>query len=235
MDKITLLSHPYTSKVPVYGGGSEFIDIRSIKSIQAGDSCNVYYFGMNNHWGTHVDGPNHFHESGMTVVDYPPETWFFTSPKLVSLELEPGQIVNVADLVDHVDGDVDFLLIQSNWTRFRGEDVYGRNNPGLSPDIADWLRHFPRIRAVGIDWISVSSFANRELGREAHRAFLKPDGPPFLLIEDMNLSDIGGNLLLKQVVVAPLFVTGLDSVPCTVYGICEERRQSQYGHTERNR
>jgi hypothetical protein len=65
---------------------------------------------------------------------------------------------------------------------------------------------------------------NRELGRQAHRAFLNPesDGYPILIIEDMDLSaNLNG---LKQVWVAPLLVEGIDSAPYTIIGIFDDSK-----------
>jgi len=70
------------------------------------------------------------------------------------------------------------------------------------------------IKAVGIDFISISNLNNRALGKEAHIAFL---GNNVLLIEDMKLSCVHSNL--KTVIVLPLQVEGADGAPCTVIGI----------------
>ena len=82
----------------------------------------------------------------------------------------------------------------------RRENIYATNNPGLHPDLGRWFRvNYPEIRAVGMDWISISSFAHRETGREAHRAFLDPDGAgqPIVILEDMDLSSDLQNLKMN--------------------------------------
>ena len=71
---------------------------------------------------------------------------------------------------------------------------------------------------TGIDWISISPYQDRELGREAHRVFLDQKGRnnPVLLIEDMDLScDL---TKLRELWVLPLRVEKIDSAPCTVIG-----------------
>ncbi len=97
--------------------------------------------------------------------------------------------------------------------------MYSCDNPGIHPEVGGYLRElFPRIRAIGIDWISISPYQNRELGREAHRAFFDQEGRnnPVLLIEDMDLSnDLKG---LTEVWASPLRVERVDSAPCTVIG-----------------
>ena len=78
--------------------------------------------------------------------------------------------------------------------------------------------NLPSIRMIGIDWISISPYQDRELGREAHRVFLDQKGRnnPVLLIEDMDLS--GDLKELTEVWASPLRVERVDSAPCTVIG-----------------
>jgi len=47
---------------------------------------------------------------------------------------------------------------------------------------------FHILEPPGFDSISVSSFQNRMVGREAHRAFLDPKAP-ILLLEDIDLRE----------------------------------------------
>ena len=57
--------------------------IEPVKSIQGGDSANVFRITMENHWGTHVDAPYHFFDDGRKITDYPPEFWVFKSPDTI--------------------------------------------------------------------------------------------------------------------------------------------------------
>ncbi|MBF0456650.1 MAG: cyclase family protein [Nitrospirae bacterium] len=201
---------------PVYGG-TKSLDIKMRKSIAAGDTANVSSFTMENHWGTHVDAPNHFFDNGMKVYEYPPEFWFFKNPQVLSVSLEPSEVIK---LPLEIMPQTDLLLIQSNWGKRRHEEAYVKSNPGIDPEVGLYLRStYPHLRAVGLDWISVSPYADRQLGRHTHRAFLDPGGrnATILLIEDMNLSMELESL--REVVVLPLRIEGLDSAPCTVVGL----------------
>ncbi|KWT92840.1 cyclase family protein [Candidatus Magnetominusculus xianensis] len=204
---------------PVYGGTIS-LAIHTLKSISRGDSANVSSFTMENHWGTHVDAPNHFFNHGLKVFEYPPEFWFFKHPYVLQVSLEPSEILKG---LSELSPQTDLLLIQSNWCKRRHEEVYVKENPGIDPDVGFHLRSkYPHLRAVGIDWISVSPYTNRVLGRLTHRAFLDPDGQnaPIVLIEDMDLSS---NLTaLREVVVFPLRVEALDSAPCTIVGMFDD-------------
>ena len=80
----------------------------------------------------------------------------------------------------------------------------------------------PYVRAIGFDFISLSPYQNRNLGREAHRTFLDPEGvnAPILVIEDMDLSADLSRLI--SVWIFPLRISGVDSAPCTVIGAVED-------------
>ncbi|MBF0328454.1 MAG: cyclase family protein [Nitrospirae bacterium] len=212
------LSYPLDLKIPVYGKTAS-IDIKSVKSIDNGDSANVYAFAMENHWGTHVDAPNHFFVEGKKIADYPAGFWFFKSPQVIDIELLSSEMLISGSWFEQIKHDTDCLLLRSGWGMRRREEAYCIENPGIHPDVGRELRiKYPTIRALGIDWVSVSSYRNRELGREAHRALLREYGigEPPVIIEDMDLScDMAG---LRNVWVLPLRVCGLDSAPCTIIG-----------------
>lgn len=209
---------------PVYGGTTS-LDIQTRKSISRGDAANVSSFTMENHWGTHVDAPNHFFDNGMKVYEYPPGFWFFKNPQVMTVSLEPSEIIKLPleILPIAIAPQTDLLLIQSSWGKRRHEEAYVRENPGIDPEVGIYLRsNYPHLRALGIDWISVSPYADRQLGRHTHRAFLDPCGQnaPILLIEDMNLSMKLASL--REVVVLPLRIEGLDSAPCTIAGLFDD-------------
>lgn len=196
------------------------VNIERIKSISSGDSANVFGFKMENHWGTHIDAPNHFFAGGMSISEYPAEWFYFRSPQTINIELDPSEIFTVGDWVGHIKRGADILLFRSGWGGRRDTQEYVLQNPGIHPDVGLYLREkHPSIRAVGIDWISISSYTNRALGREAHRAFLDPEKPgnPISIIEDMRIPDNAGSL--KELWALPLLIEDMDSAPCTVAGV----------------
>ena len=74
---------------------------------------------------------------------------------------------------------------------------------------------------IGFDFVSLSCFQARDLGRRAHRAFLaqRPDGleevaAPILVIEDMHLAEL--DVAPRRVVIAPLMYDAADGAPVTV-------------------
>jgi arylformamidase len=220
MPEFRYLSHSLGQVVPAYGCENAELTLRQMKSVRDGDSCNTFWLGLENHFGTHVDAPAHFYDDGMTIAEYPPEAWLCHHPCVVRLELKENALIGIDILAGHIRETTDIVLIQSGFQRFRGMRKYSYNNPGLKPEVGSWLRReYPLVRMVGFDFVSLAAFQHRDLGREAHRAFLDPQGggTPILLIEDMDLScGLDG---LESVLVVPLRVAGLDSAPCTVIGV----------------
>jgi len=216
--KYRFLSHILASPLPTYGGqGSVLID--PVKSIQGGDSANVFRITIESHWGTHVDAPYHFFDNGKKITDYPAEFWIFKSPHTIQVDLKPSEVLEYGDWLNTITPGTEILLFQSGWGNRREEKNYCVENPGIHPEVGLYLReNLPSIRMIGIDWISISPYQDRELGREAHRVFLDRKGRnnPVLLIEDMDLScDL---TKLRELWVLPLRVEKIDSAPCTVIG-----------------
>ncbi len=221
--KYKYLSHCLRNEIPAYGNNKASLSIVQVKSISKGDSANIYQFTMENHWGTHVDAPAHFFLDATSVNDYPPEYWIFKKPHLIEIPAQDSELIDSEQLQEHkINANADLLLIRTGFQKWRGNEKYSINNPGIKPEAGLWLRkNYPSLRAIGFDFISISSFQNRDDGREAHKAFLNPgnEGRPVLIIEDMNLQGCMENL--KEVWAFPLLVQGIDSAPCTVVGVFE--------------
>ena len=220
--QIHYLSYPISKTIPVYGGSAS-PELIHLKVIDNGDSCNTWRFCLENHWGTHVDCPAHFFLKGKHVSDFSCDFWLFKNPQVIQIDAEPGQIIEARDLPEEIPPQTDLLLFKSGWGQFRGQEIYSFQNPGLHPGLGTLLRKkYPDIRCIGMDWVSVSSYQHRELGREAHRAFLNNSttSQPVMIIEDMDLSKNLNNLF--EVLVAPILIETIDSAPCTVIGFFKD-------------
>ena len=225
MIKYVWLSHPLSPKTPAYGGGPSF-EVEPIKSIINGDSCNTAVWHVPNHVGTHVDVPKHFYDTVETIDAFKPEFWVFEHVCLIEIELDnPGVIIGPEVIIPLIGIQPDLLLIKTGMGIYRYNSKYWKDNPGLSPTLARELRvRYPHLRAVGMDFISVSSWRNRDIGREAHCEFLNPVGPGnfIVLIEDMNLQNINRDMFIKKVTALPLRVENGDGAPCTVFAEVNE-------------
>ncbi len=212
MSKVLFLSHILDEKTPTYAAKNK-ITLTHTRGIKRGDVCNEMSWAFTNHTGTHVDAPRHFIEDGKTIDHLPAEWWIFNKVELVNIpKVKPGQIITSKD-IGLLPRGTELVLIKTGYEGNRYRKAYWHNAPGLHPEMAGWLMKMcPKIRAVGMDIISVSSIQNRELGRAAHREFL---GRDILLIEDMRLSVLKGSP--EKVLVAPMRVKNADAAPCCVF------------------
>jgi kynurenine formamidase len=188
-----------------------------LKEIKTGGSSNSYTLTFPNHLGTHIDAPRHVDDLGRAVNDYAFDSFVFSHPLVLELPKGESEMVTSADLKEHAGkiAKADLLLLRTGFQKRRDGDPasYMNRNPGVSAKAACYLvSDFPRLRALGFDFISLSAVQNREEGRKAHRALL--GGRDFFIVEDMDLSHVPRHI--KRVLVVPLLVEGVDSVPCTV-------------------
>lgn len=125
------LSHPLKARVPVYGSNRAEMEMRRIKSIQNGNSCNTYWIGMGNHWGTHIDAPAHFFNNAPSIADYPPEYWFFEHPCITEIPVPENALIEIKHLENKIDPQTDFLLLNTGFQVWRGEKSIALIIPGL--------------------------------------------------------------------------------------------------------
>ncbi len=209
------LSHTLDTKTPLYGGGSGINFIQE-KSIENGDSCNTKLLQIPSHAGTHVDAPLHFVENGMAVEDYTPDEWFFSNPALIFLEPGKGELIKPDDINISRDDKTDMILFCTPFEKFREKKIYWDENPGIAPEVADYLlEKCPDLKIIGMNFISISSFRHRDAGRMAHKAFLEKD---IRIIEDMHLLALKPGDIIEKVIVAPLRFQSGDGAPCSVIG-----------------
>ncbi len=218
MRNFVLLSHVLKQDTPSYGNRDKVI-IRVNSSIKAGETANSSCLVLsNNHIGTHIDVPRHFSIDGKRTVDYPIGDYVFDTCQVIDLPRNKACLIGPDDLKEIIiRPDIELLLIRTGFENLRVQDAYWNDNPGLAPELADYLRErFPKLRCVGFDFISVTSWKHRAEGRLAHKAFLAPGngGKEIWAIEDMSLKDAPANI--NRVIVAPLMVEDGNGTAVTV-------------------
>lgn len=221
MSNYVLLSHVLRQDTPSYGNRDKVI-IRVNSSIKSGETANSSCLILsNNHIGTHIDVPRHFSIDGKRTIDYPIGDYVFEKCQLIDLPKTESCLIGPNDLQGlSIAHDVELLLIRTGYEALRGQDAYWNNNPGLAPELADFLRErYPKLRCVGFDFISVTSWKHRTEGKLAHKAFLAPEneGREIWAIEDMSLKDAPNNM--QKVIVAPLMVEDGNGSVVTVIGL----------------
>ncbi len=212
--KTIYLSYYINNQTPLYGG-EKAIEISKRSEISKGASSNTKYLKLPNHTGTHIDFPNHFSDKEKTINDYPASFWKFDNIWVIEYFAGEEEIIN-DDVIPYSDvpAETEFLIIKTGFGKYRKEEKYWKNNPGLSPELAKTLKdRCPNLKAVGFDFISASSYQNRMLGREAHKEFLINHN--ILLIEDMKLDEIGKGVI-KSITALPMMIDKIDGAPITI-------------------
>jgi len=219
--KLVTLSHVISLNTPSYGDRDRVI-IRANTSISKGDSSNTSSWTFsNNHIGTHIDAPHHFCVHGEKTYEIPISNFFFDRVQLIELPCQEARLIGPTEFLklgQVIDRTVEMILIRTGYEQYRGEEKYWSDNPGLSAELADYLREYcPYLRCVGFDFISLTSWKYRKEGRKSHRAFLCPNEgrKSILVIEDMSLKMAESNI--KNVIVAPLFVEDGNGAAVTVF------------------
>ncbi len=218
-NNIVLLSHPYNVNTPSYGN-RDMLKVTQNSSIAFGETANSScWIFTNNHIGTHIDVPYHFDLNGVKITDILAKDWIYNSVAIIDIPCEEAKLIGIADIKDFsIDSNIEMLLIRTNHEKYRGTDKYWNDNPGLSSEIAGYLRNnYPKLRCIGFDFISITSWKHRDEGREAHKAFLSPGNNyvPIMAIEDMSLKQL--NKKIDWLIVSPIFVEDGNGGPVTVF------------------
>lgn len=228
------LSHVMSKNSPRYGDGGH-VSFEPSGQLCCGDSANCTDLAFPAHFGTHIDSPYHFDDAGKKTEEYPADFWMCNHPFLIDYPVEKEEIFTLdkwKPLLESIPQETDFLIIKTGFEQYRPPEVletdksYIFHGPGVGPDVGKWLRENRKLKMIGFDFISLSSYSNRMLGREAHRAFLncREDdaptlAPPILIVEDMKLSGLTQSP--SKVIVAPILHENSNGGPVTVFAEVE--------------
>lgn len=223
------LSYILDKNTPTYGNRNQFV-VEKKSAISKGDIANDSLISTTVHIGTHIDMPYHFYENGQTIEEFPADFWIFSKKEILFLELrmENGELIIKDELIEQLENvknnsqfsilNSQLLIVKTGICHKRDKKDFWDQNYGFHPDTYDYLvENFPNIRIFGFDSISVSSFQERMIGREAHTRFLNPK-QPILLLEDMDLRYVDENTNFEEIIIAPLRIEKCDGLPCTIIG-----------------
>lgn len=190
-------------------------------------ACNTYRMEIFNHFGTHMDGPNHFVPDGKQLWELELDTFISHRPLMIDIPKGEGEAVFPEELMayDEQIQQADMLFIRSGFEKMRKTDNlrYSSRGPCISARAAKLIiERWSNLKAVGMDWISLASPLQQEDGIRAHQIMLGLDGnPPVLIIEDISMEKVDA-AKLEKVFVLPVFVEGVDSAPVTILAQIKE-------------
>lgn len=224
-----LLSYPLGKVTPTYMENPA-VQLEQVASIDKGDVANWFSLRTINHNGTHLDAPWHFNPHGKRLDQLAPESFFFTTPRLVDIPKDADELITDDDLRHHHDliSEADVLLVRTGFgSRHRNHapGVYGQHGPGFAESAGAYVRQFPDLRCIAMDVISAGAPAHPDDGVAFHRAALGATFPagaanPFVLLaEDCRLDDDLTAPDLGLVVMSPLILESADGAPITMVAL----------------
>ncbi|GMA61112.1 cyclase family protein [Alicyclobacillus fastidiosus] len=221
---IQFLSHPIRKGDPGWPNSPTFEFEQTSQIGVNGQSANTYSLHLFNHFSSHMDGPNHFNPTGIQLYEVPAERFVYESPVLVDVTLGPDELITIEDIKPYEDriANSDAILFRTHFTKIRSSDpeLYASHGPGVSPELCEYIvKQFPKLKAVGLDFISLAAYQKGSEGVLAHQWMLGNFHEHYvLIIEDLNFENLVQDHL-QTVIALPLRVAEVDSAPCTVVAI----------------
>lgn len=216
-----LLSYPIKEGQPTWPGNPAF-SLEPHTSIAKGSAANTCTIHLFNHYGTHLDGPLHFHGGGVSLDKLPLERFFFNHPLLLDIPRKPGEKIKPEDIIPYEQeiAGADLLMIRTGFWQYRCSQptVYENNGPAISSSAARYLQDKQsHLKAIALDFVSLASYSDTEDGDLAHQIMLGMYDSHFIcIIEDVDMKALPAGFLKKAAAV-PLIMEGIDSSPVTMW------------------
>ncbi len=173
------------------------------------------------HCGTHIDAPSHFVEGGATIDEIAPDR-FVGSMEVLDLRADVNGPVLGAEMIERhwpKNGTPDFLFLETGWSRRRAFTRKYLYDFPVIDEAAAQLLVTRRVRAVGIDTMSIDPAASTQFA--AHHILL---GGGLLNVENLDGLDQLVEGVRYTVLAAPLKIRGGSGGMCRVLAFREGER-----------
>jgi len=200
--------------MPVYPGDPS-PSFESYSTLQK-DGVNLTKITMGSHTGTHVDAPRHFIRDGIGI-DRIPLNKLIGEAYVADLSKKPiGSGITSKDLRRELETEIasdDIVAIYTGCSEHWGDKSINRDYTYLTEDAADYLVS-KKVRAVGIDFLSVEKFKATE--HLVHKTLL---GNGIFIIESLSnaLNQFVGQRILM--ICMPIKLRDGDGAPSRVVAV----------------
>ncbi len=208
------LSHELHNGMTVYPG-DPLPHFESAATI-AKDGVNLTRLTLGSHTGTHMDAPRHFIRDGIGIDQIPPSK-LVGEAYVADLSSKPiGTGITADDFRKVLKGNVsedDIVVIYTGCSEKWGEESIRKNYTYLERDAAEYLVS-RKVRAIGIDYLSVEKFHATEA--VAHKTLL---GNGIFILESISKSVrqfVGKRILL---ICLPIKLQNGDGAPARIIGV----------------
>jgi arylformamidase len=201
------ISLPLSSEVPIWRGTPVY-SLSKSSSIAEGKRTNdsVIYMGL--HTGTHVDAPNHCIDGAenmetLNLEDCIGEAAVLHFPACEQITAAMLEKVPKSLLKPRL------LFKTDNSARWESEgNTFYENFTAISTDAAHWLAA-QNIRLVGIDYLSIQLFADKNM--DTHLALL---AKKIVILEGLDLTNAEQGIY--QLLCLPINIVGAEAAPARV-------------------
>ena len=213
-EKATDLTHHLRNGMPVYPGDPS-PSFESYSTLQK-DGVSLTKITMGSHTGTHVDAPRHFIRDGIGI-DRIPLNKLIGEAYVADLSKKPiGSGITSKDLRRELETEIasdDIVAIYTGCSEHWGDKSINRDYTYLTEDAADYLVS-KKVRAVGIDFLSVEKFKATE--HVVHKTLL---GNGIFIIESLSnaLNQFVGQRILM--ICMPIKLRDGDGAPSRVVAV----------------
>ena len=200
--------------MPVYPGDPS-PSFESYSTLQK-DGVSLTKITMGSHTGTHVDAPRHFIRDGIGI-DRIPLNKLIGEAYVADLSKKPiGSGITSKDLRRELETEIasdDIVAIYTGCSEHWGDKSINRDYTYLTEDAADYLVS-KKVRAVGIDFLSVEKFKATE--HVVHKTLL---GNGIFIIESLSnaLNQFVGQRILM--ICMPIKLRDGDGAPSRVVAV----------------
>jgi arylformamidase len=213
-EKAVDLTHELHNGMPVYPGdpSPSFVSYATLEK----DGVNLTKLTLGSHTGTHIDAPRHFIPDGIGVDQILPSK-LVGEAYVTDMSSKPiGSGVTAQDLRENLEGKIaedDIIVCYTGCSEHWGDESVRRNYTYLTGDAAEYLVS-KKVRAVGIDFLSVEKFKAPE--PVAHKTLL---GKGIFIIE--SLSSASKQFVGKRVLMIcmPIKLQKGDGAPSRIIGV----------------
>ena len=171
---------------------------------------------FNTHTGTHIDVPYHFFNEGKKLDEYPIDHYAGTCVCFdLRQTVKPDTAISPEDIAPHMakvqEGDI--VLLCTGYGEKRGFNKdYLYEYPYLGGPAAEMLAK-AKVKAVGIDALSLGGWGGPEKGRPCHVALLPHD---IFIIEELRIPEALLDNKRRYLTAFPLPLSGCGGAPARV-------------------
>jgi arylformamidase len=208
------LTQELVNGMPIYAG-NPVPSFSSFKTLDR-DRVNLTSLVLGSHTGTHIDAPRHFISDGMTVDEIAPSRLIGEAYVADLSSKQIGSGIAQTDLESKLEGNVkedDIVICYTGCSDHWGDPKVSGDYTYLTEEAAEYLVS-KKIRAVGIDFLSVEKFKSPTPA--AHKVIL---GGGLFIIESISSAVkqfLGARVLL---ICLPIKLQGGDGAPARVLAV----------------